>query len=182
MFSKREGIFETASSSVHAIVISKSDYKNSKEFLYAKEHGMLILAETGEYNRSGNINSFEDRLGYLLTSIREICKNYRSEFDTNSKYTDDINFFLDLYNEILNSNGIKSNLTLEEFELISFGYIDHGDELREFWSMIHNNHELMMQFLFGEASWIAMRGDNDDDPDEEIPLSDSNHEVFVKFN
>ena len=149
----RQGVWETNSSSVHAIAIARNDesFLNSlpdKLFFGAGEFGW-------EFNRYSDL---EDKAAYLYTAI--VSNSMVDELVPKIK-------------EILGKWGINcefartekkegwNNATYDDFSDLE-GYIDHGYELKEFIKNICSNEVLLMTFLFSDESFVATGNDNDD--------------------
>lgn len=145
----RKGIFETNSSSTHTLVISNEDTLAKKDFLYFDfdEFGW----EFEEYNTP------EERASYLWTYFVYMYSDYDS-----STHTYDYSKALewkDKLENILNNNGIKCEFA--DPYIKDTGYIDHGNELNGFFeSMIENDNDKLINYLFGSDSAIYTGNDN----------------------
>ena len=175
----RRSVFETNSSSVHAIVIQrknvdKEDLPDSVEF----NHG-----EFGwEYRHYYGVSS---KASYLYQAICEITyddeKRRRTYIDNLyeilSKYGIDCSFDFDDY-QWENCNGKKIKW--------ANGYIDHGNELGDFVEDLMRNDKRLLRYLFGENSYVITGNDNSDSSAyimrEINDLKQHDYEFYEKWN
>ena len=142
----RHGVFETNSSSTHALVIMDTEYDKNLENKKTK-------VITGEYGwESKKYSSIEDKLSYLLTWAVGMG---------------DTHFYLYLRDTFPN---IEFNVLLLNAGLVdlaeidasgnSYAYIDHISDLdvRAF----RDSKELLKSFVFGSKNFIQTGNDNGD--------------------
>lgn len=168
----RQGAFETNSSSCHAIAIAKDDYFDIPE---------EISFNFGEYGwECDTYRSRKDRANYLYT-----CLGYMGESDV-KKY---VKFII----KTLKSHGVKIR-HMEDFKFgpcywddkTDFfiqpgnGYVDHGDEAREFVEAVCSDEDRLLRYLFSDKSFI-MTGNDNDGTTPHINV-DYDHEEYDKWN
>lgn len=168
----RQGVWECNSSSCHAIAIAKDDNFNIPESV---DFGF------GEYGwECDTYRSRRDRANYLYT-----CLGYMNQ--------DDIEKYVKFIVNTLSSHGVK-NIHMEDFKYspwlwgkeIEFcikpgdGYVDHGNEAREFVEAVCSDEDRLLRYLFSDKSFIMTGNDND----ETIPHInvDYDHEEYEKRN
>ena len=128
----RNGMFETNSSSVHSICISKKPVGNVK--------GKKIAFYLGEY---GWENSTVDTPDYLYTAI--MCQNNSEEL------LDKLKSILDKY---------EIDYTFQPEDKAKWYGIDHGCETDEFVNAVLDNEDLLLRYLFDNESVIYTGNDN----------------------
>lgn len=169
----RKGVFETNSSSMHALCISKErkyDLPDSIEF---------TLGSFGWGPEE--LNSTHERASYLYTAITYIYRDNDAE-----KYTEYINEL----EYILVTHGVK--VKFNDYHKYSY-YIDHAWDLCDWLQELFNDEEKLLTFLFGDA-FILVGSDNGDwyeeqvygnwdawDRNEMLPKFDS-YDVYEKTN
>jgi len=132
MVNIRNNIFETNSSSVHTIAISRNDdYRLPKH----------ISFKTDEYGWETRVLSGRKLANYLYTA---------------TKYSRDPISYQEYIEQTLAKHGVKC-----EF-YPGGGYIDHGDELVDFLNELYFSEEKLLRFLFSDESFIVTGNDNDD--------------------
>lgn len=173
----RKGVFETNSSSTHAIVI-----KNDSTINTYPEKVEFKLGEFGwEYD---NYNDVETKASYLWTAIVGLAKegaNIDGYDNNNYTVNDFVKYITDTLAEYnitaefphnykkLKSytwlNGNKESFynifTDKEGNEIDY-YIDHIRDLDSFLNIILTNKNLLMSYLFDTNSFIVTGNDNDD--------------------
>lgn len=170
----RQGVFETNSSSTHAICIATNTQYNIPKRI---EFGF------GNFGWSvDKLTSRRERADYLYTCI--------AYAENNEKMKEYINFII----ETLSKHGVE-DIDLENFEyhVYEYGgklfdyftpmddcYVDHGDEAREFVEAVCSDEKLLLDYLFSDGSFILTGNDNDD-IDVDIHV-DYPHEEFYKGN
>lgn len=149
----RKNVFETNSSSTHAICITKdNDYKK-------RNHIDFIIGQFGwEFNIYSDIYS---KASYLITAILNRNKDFADKKLAQLK-------------EMLERNNIEyefPDLKEESYEWnghISYyydidGYIDHVKETEDFVNSVLADDETFMRYMFGD-SFIVTGNDNDNEP------------------
>ena len=142
----RAGVFESNSSSTHAICIAKEGYVKSN----------YIEFEIGEFGWEFNTYSdIHSKASYLITAIFNSDKDYADEK-------------LQQLKDILDSNNIEYTIPtpkVDSWEYGSYydidGYIDHVEETREFVEAVLSDSDRLMRYLFGD-SMIITGNDNGD--------------------
>ena len=182
----RRGVFETNSSSVHTITITKNpnNLKFPKKLIfdsgdYGWEHACLTTPEEkASYLWEGIIYVFPDHENKNLTeynkaiaSITKILKSvgvkavfkYNNPKYEESKYGD--------YYKFYNKEGYEDD-----------GYIDHAYELITFVKEVCFDKTKLLNYLFSTESFIKTGNDNEDEdyPNEDYETKDYN--VYVKGN
>ena len=170
----RQGVFETNSSSVHAICICTDD------FLHIPEKLRFGFGEFGWGETT--LNCTQEKADYLWTAIACI-----DDFDTIKKYTKFIA-------KTLKEHGVR-DIDFEPIEIhigtwgndaeVFFScpddyWIDHVHETREFVDAVCTDEDRLMNYLFTNRSYIATGNDNSDSCpriDEVYP-----HEEYYKSN
>ena len=142
----RRGIFETNSSSTHAICIAKGEYRHN-----SFSH---IDFEIGEFGwENDEYDSLYNKASYLITAILSFDKD---EADEN----------LQKLKDILDSNNI--GYTLPELKVDSWeyggktryyydidGYIDHSGETKDFVNDVLSDSDKLFRYLFGNSVIIT---------------------------
>lgn len=166
----RKGVFETNSSSVHAICITK----NSNNYYVPDE----LHFGFGEFGwQFDTYDSVSDKASYLWTAICSLYDDLESvelikgkiEDWIKSSYPDTvITFSMPTKDE---------NWNLLEFD----GYIDHSEDTRDFVDYVLENANNLFDYLFDYDSFIATGNDNSED---EIPpyhaVDEDNYTIFWK--
>lgn len=168
----RSNMFETNSSSVHAIVVNPSDVLPE-----ANEIKDLYF-ELGEFGWEVKVyQTTRERASYLWTAI---CRNCTEE----ERYR-----WCAYLDEVVNSKYPDVKLDFQQPKDDDFYYVDHVSDLDEWLRDFRDNPEHILIFLFGEHSEIRTGNDNgyDDDngtyisesPDTDVP---EGYRVYVKGN
>lgn len=135
----RKGVFETNSSSTHAINIFRGyNEKNIPE---------SIVVRPGEFGwECDTYYDFENKLSYLYTW----CLNLMGKDEAEYKIT-----------QALNNLGVKEVEFGECSDWYEEGYIDHSEELySKDLNTIFENY--FGDFIFGDSSYIETGNDNSD--------------------
>lgn len=129
----RKGVFETNSSSVHTIAISKESPKTLPT---------EIEFCTGCF---GWEQGFANPADYLFTALLEYDEG---EFGIN----------LSRLKEILNNNGIemKYYIPKDRYDY----YIDHNEDLHDFINAVLGDEKMLLRFLFSSDSCVVTGNDN----------------------
>ena len=147
----RRGVFETNSSSTHAICITKDESYGL---------GTHIDFEVGEFGwENEEYDDVHSKASYLITAI--LTSNQ-----------DEVDRRLQLLKDALDSNNIT--YTLPKFVKKSWeydgekeyyydidGYIDHAGETKEFLDDVLSDSDRLFRYLFGD-SFIITGNDNSD--------------------
>lgn len=168
----RRGTFETNSSSTHSICITKSDKYKKPE---------VICFDFGEFGWECDTHSDTfTKANYLYTGIYECFDN------------DEIDKYKEIIHEYLSSEGIvcsfkgegktksyEYNGKTKYYQSIN-GYVDHGNELKEFIEDVCSDKDKLFRFLFSDKSFIITGNDNDD---EDVCINVTyDHDEYYKGN
>ena len=162
----RKSVFETNSSSVHAIVIHTDETIDLSE----------VTTITFSFDEFGWSNdkyySIQNKADYLWTGINSYY-NYSTMLDIKDRIE---SWFYE--------DKISCNFS-EEIENIpwSQGYIDHSEDLGEFLTWILESKENLYQFLFTSGSFVETGNDNGENsrPYEGLRMQNvDGYLVFVK--
>ena len=171
----RRGVFETNSSSTHAICIAKEDieydFPNRMDFTFG-EFGWEV----------DKLASKQERMKYLYT-----CLAYVRDIEKIKEY-------IKFINDTLCKHGV-GNVWFDDFKLDVYvyngevecwvspnndGYVDHGDEAVDFVEAVCSDERRLLNYLFSDKTFILTGNDNDDisvDINVDYP-----HEEFYKGN
>lgn len=145
----RTGVFETNSSSTHAICISK-DTDKSKITLPKK-----VLVCAGEFGWGfDKFNDLENKISYLITAIQYM--------DDPQMYESKLEAFLD---------NLEIEHGLDRVTCLSGNwYIDHQsiDTAQELVEELFDNEDLLFNYLFDDDSVLLIGNDNNDTIYEEL--------------
>ena len=175
----RRNLFETNSSSVHAIVVNKE----AEIDLFVDS----IVFTPGEYGwQKRTYTSIQDRASYLWSAILT-CSYDSSGLDPEDYYNNRTREWIDYI-----TNTLKETLTSlypssikfiwPKTDCISDFYIDHSEDLRDWLDMIHNDKQYLIQYLLGSDSSIHTGNDNDSDDYPDLPAinDSSNYSIYRK--
>lgn len=171
----RQGVFETNSSSIHAIAIATDTKYPLPD---------IIEFRFGDFGwEFDKLTSRKERANYLYTCLAYVDKDKLKEY-------------LQFISTTLKSHGIS--VYFEDFRLRPFtwytddkvefylepandAYVDHGDEAREFVEAVCSDEKLLLDYLFSDKSYVLTGNDNDD-RDVTIINEDYPHLEFYKGN
>jgi len=170
MIKIRNSVFETNSSSIHAICVSSKP---------VDARGLTVRLRIGEFGWEHEwYQDIDSRASYIYTAA---CYIYGKDFYNQFK-------------ELLEPYGIKvgrydsdrarfTNWGSDKYYLDN-GYIDHGGELQEFVDKCLNDADILICFIFGEESFVMTTNDNCDYDDEErnAEVEAGNNELIWKWN
>lgn len=170
MIKIRNSVFETNSSSIHAICVSSKP---------VDANGLTVRLRIGEFGWEHEwYQDIDSRASYIYTAA---CYIYDKDFYKKFK-------------ELLEPYGIKvecygsdrarfTNWGSDEYYLDN-GYIDHGGELQEFVDRCLDDADVLIRFIFGEESFVMTTNDNcdydDDEKDAQVEAGDN--ELIWKGN
>lgn len=159
----RRGVFETNSSSVHAITIKKKTTKTFPE---------SIIFKMGEF--SWEIEYYDDpitKASYIYTALIGLYSESAVKEIT------------DRWKTLLASHGVEAEFVVPTRGWFADGFIDHGDDLDNLLNMLVESDELFLCYLFGAGSSVMTGNDNcdvcDEYPDEK---NDEDELVYIKSN
>ena len=181
----RRGVFETNSSSVHSISITKNDFKGSLPKQFTIDNGGEFGWETCIYDGPSN------KAAYLYQAIVSYpTYNWRTkeEYDVNTA-KEILQGLMDKFIGNLESYGIKveckyrfTNTYYSEYThgdktynywYVNFvdengnesedkGYLDHGGDAKEFVDYVLSSPENTVKFIFDNRCDIETGNDNED--------------------
>lgn len=196
----RRSVFETNSSSTHSISIVKEPtnihFPTTMEF------------NVGEFGWEWKIYSdYRSKASYLYTAILfNTCLESNTELiDGKQKCRDMVKEKLNKIKNALSKYGIKCIFHPFQIKTYNYndysnghptwsyypdtrGYIDHGNELKEWINTILNDETLLINFLFDNSSVIETGNDNEECPwreyfDEFEDLRSTNkYYTYIKSN
>lgn len=182
----RKSVFETNSSSVHTLIITK----NSNNLKFPKK----LIFDSGDYGWEHScLNTPEEKASYLWETIKCILP------DDENKNLVEYNKALDSITKILKSVGVKAvfkynNPKYKESKYGGYykfynkegyeddGYIDHAYELITFVKEVCFDKDKLLGFLFSENSYIETGNDNEDDDFPSEDYETKNCIVYIKGN
>ena len=161
----RNSVFETNSSSVHSICISKNPVNISN-------FGSFVRFEIGEYGWENA--TVCDTASYLYTAVLD-----------GYEYEDAIQKIEELKN-ILDAHNIKYEFEDPEWSWSDWngghkyfdkGYIDHAYDTHDFVEAVLKDEDMLMRYLFGD-SWIYTGNDNQETDYERCYIADEAIEEY----
>lgn len=136
----RKRVFETNSSSTHAICITKDDVDKSN-------FPDNITFTHGEFGwENAEYSDLWSKASYLYQAICE-C------------YEEDKEDILNKISEMLNDYGISCEFKPDKDKRWGDGYIDHGYETIDFVTAVINDRDKLLRYLFGD-SFVVTGNDN----------------------
>ena len=153
--SVRNGVFETNSSSVHAIVINKKNL--------AENNNSIVKIECGDYGwEFEEYRSPFQKMNYLWTAIVD----NNEDLDSWKEY-------------LIEALGFPKNIIfVDEPKDVFNDVIDHAEELKEFLVRMKSDPVLLKKFIFGD-SYIITSNDNDMSSDRLTEILDPNSDEFT---
>ena len=155
MIKIRNNIFETNSSSIHAICVQSAPVDNLK--------GIELRPSVGEFGWEHEwYQDVKSRASYIYTLACEIyCKDFENEFC-----------------EMLEPYGIKvykdwdnyakfKNYGKDDEYFLDNGYVDHADYAKEFVDRCLSDSDYLVRFIFGDESFVMTTNDNCNYDEEE---------------
>ena len=182
----RRGVFETNSSSVHTLTITK----NPNNLKFPKK----LIFDSGDYGwEHACLTTPEEKASYLWEGISSVFPDYEN------KNLTEYNKAIASITKILKSVGVEAvfkynNPKYEESEWGNWyefydkdgnkddGYLDHPSELCTFLYDVCFDKTKLLNYLFSTESFIKTGNDNEDKdyPDEDYETED--YSVYVKGN
>jgi len=161
MINVRTNIFETNSSSVHAMIITKEKVQPDMKVYFG-------FGEYGWENRT--YYDTKDKAAYFYTAA---CSCYGNEVDQKIK-------------DLLEPYDIQCEFARPVFGRYSLesGYIDHSYETVDFVDALLSDADMLIRYLFSEDSFVVTSNDNewDDDYIRNAVSVDYDHVQFIKGN
>ena len=182
----RRGVFETNSSSVHTLTITK----NTNNLKFPKK----LIFDSGDYGwEHACLTTPEKKASYLWEGIISVFPDHEN------KNLTEYNKAIASITKILKSVGVKAvfkynNPKYEEskwgncYEFydkddnVDDGYIDHSSELCTFLYDVCFDKTKLLNYLFSENSYIETGNDNEDDDFPSEDYETENCIVYVKGN
>lgn len=170
MINIRKGLFETNSSSTHAICIGKNNHN--------LEIPSELTFQVGEFGWENEVYGDTTTLAsYLYTALTGYYSGKELTKYINHIYT------------LLGHNGCKATFIEPSVDEWGFadGCIDHSEELGDFLNKVLSSDKALLRYLFSPDSFIVTGNDNDDwwyDYMEDFYKSQNNDnvEAFEKWN
>ena len=146
----RRCVFETNSSSTHAICIAKDGYEKANYIKFSfDDFGWEFDVYSDVYSKAS----------YLITAIFSFGKDYTDEK-------------LQQLKDILEANNIEYDIPISKISSWEYngeiryyydidGYIDHGAETKEFVEAVLSDSDKLMRYLFGDS--IVVTGNDNGD-------------------
>ncbi len=170
----RKGVFETNSSSTHAICIATDDVLNIPR-------GIHFGFDDFGWERD-TYSSVRAKANYLYTCLTYVAKDYNT-----------LQQYITFICNTLKSHGVE-DIDMDNFEIgisiwddIHFYiqpandcYVDHGNEAEEFVKAVCTDEDKLLHYLFSKKSYVETGNDNDD-YDVDIKV-DYPHEEYYKGN
>lgn len=170
----RKGVFETNSSSTHAICIATEDVLNIPKDIHFGFDDFGWECDTHKSHRA--------KANYLYTCLPYVAKDYKT-----------LQQYLTFIYNTLKSHGVE-NIDMDNFEIgistwkdINFYiqpandcYVDHGYDAEEFVNAVCTDEDKLLHYLFSNKSYVETGNDNDD-YDVDIKV-DYPHEEYYKGN
>jgi hypothetical protein len=145
---KREKVFETNSSSTHAISISTNE--NLIDMLFPNSDGVLVF-DGGEFGwQWEKFNDAETKANYCAVHVQMYCPGQKELFESAIK-------------EITGAKEIKYNFSSDYGTTINYAYIDH-DSVGVVGKAFESENTLK-RFIFCFESWLCLGNDNEDPPE-----------------
>ena len=167
----RQNVFETNSSSCHAICIC-----TDKKLLEEIKHPKYLYFGIGKHGwEFETLSTPEEKANYLYTGILSCYKDKSKEK-------------IEKLENMLSSFGCTAEFATPkwwEYEGEVYldsdcGYVDHSDELKEFIDEILDNPTLLYNYLFSDNSYVLKGNDNSEDTPE--IYEHYNHYEYYKGN
>ena len=188
----RQGVFETNSSSVHAICIATNPnsyrVKATPISLSFEKFGWeWDLHRDAQTKANYAVTALFQSYRHDKEHVVEKVKEFQSWLEEEKVYRNDWNNYKMLTNAIFGESLYCAINYPEDGEYWhlpdNVSGIDHGYETKEFVDYVFASKERMWNFLFSDDSFIQTGNDNDEDY-EGIDLDDIkyDHEIFIKGN
>lgn len=165
----RNSVFETNSSSVHAMIISKEEVNPVNETVYfgIGEFGWLEC----EYYDT------DDKASYFYTAacavkghdVKDEIKALLEPYGIKCKFGETV---------------FRSSSYYENTYYLDNGYIDHDYECAEFVDALMNDSDMLVRFLFNDDSFVHTGNDNSEMEwlDDILAMTYPPHDTFIKEN
>lgn len=145
MINIRKGLFETNSSSTHAICIGKNNHD--------LEIPSELTFKVGEFG-------WEDEIYYDVTTLASYLYTALTTWYDKKELTKHVNRIYTL----LGNNGCKATFIEPSVGAwgLTDGYIDHSEGLGEFLNKVLSSDKALLRYLFSPNSFIVTGNDNGD--------------------
>ena len=182
----RKSVFETNSSSVHTLTITK----NPNNLKFPKK----LIFDSGDYGwEHACLTTPEEKASYLWEGIIYVFPDHKN------KNLTEYNKVIASITKILKSVGVKAvfkynNPKYEESEWgncyefcdkdgnVDDGYMDHPSELCTFLYDVCFDKTKLLNYLFSTESFIKTGNDNEDEDYPEEDYETKDYSVYVKGN
>lgn len=147
MKQSRNNVFETNSSSVHAISINKSGLEPSK---LTKDKNNNIVVRLGFFSCDGELTTQNEKMSYLMTSMYYVCPDITLENNRNYTY--------EIVKDTICTYANASDIVLTG---VGDAYIDHQSLPRDDSDLIINvyDEETIIDFIFNKYVTVKMYRD-----------------------
>lgn len=174
----RKNVFETNSSSTHAICIAKES--NNMDIPEKIEIDLSNYEFGWEFNE---IYGYNSKLAYILIGILD----YNDIVEASTKVKDLLLILKEFGVKSVKIVGMKMKMYSTDFNCPTYfdcydGYVDHSDELSEFIDIILQDENLLKRYLFDGDSFIATGNDNSYEDVIDESKIEKTHEIFWKGN
>ena len=165
----RKGIFETNSSSVHAICISNKIPWDFPSFIYFGR---------GEYGWEWEKYDWEDdKANYLYECLIDLYYDWANK--DNTKLLE----VCDQIKQDLVSYGIGCKFEEFDRDTLFTGWVDHGRENRELVEYLLSDSDNLIRYLFNDDSYILTGNDNEWYEPDYFRMPDNYDGIqFMKYN
>ena len=164
----RKSLFETNSSSVHCVAISKDSVDCNK---FPKEI-KLVDELSFDWGTGESYHDPDSKFTYIIIPIRDAVQFKDDDF---------IQRAMEYYTKIittLNNNNVKTPDNM--LKCAKNSYIDHSYcVFSEILPSLAEDEDRLLRFLFNNDSYIETGNDNDSD---DYPSPPENYESFYKYN
>ena len=167
MIQIRNSIFETNSSSMHALCIAMDDFYRTEipEYKTWRKTAKPLNIVGGDYGRSPRkpLVELEEKANYLWTAVLNFYSEYHWDMNDNYRtfYTCLDETKLSWWKEQILKE-LPENSTLkdyyDEYDVVDFPWIDHNDELENFIKACENQPQYI-HCLLDDESFIEISGD-----------------------
>lgn len=176
----REGVWETNSSSVHAIAISKKKINLDD----IRPFGRTLRFNHGEFGWEHRIyDNPYSKASYLYQAIWDV---YSPSYTKTSNKSADRDKAINWLYDTLSKYGIEVSFDPIDYgdDDWCIGYIDHGEGMKDWVEQIIGHEKRLIKYLFGDSA-VCTSNDNCDMEDLEEFMKDhpkKDYEVYMKGN
>ena len=167
MIQIRKSIFETNSSSTHALCISTDDFYRfqTPEYKQWRKQAKPLNIVGGYYGRSPqkSLVELEEKANYLWTAVLDIYSNYHWDNENKKSYytctdKEKIEWWKEqILNELPEGSTLKDDY-YDKYDSLDFPCIDHAAQIENFIKTCENDPRYI-QCLLDDESFIEITGD-----------------------